>query len=110
MSLAPTARRHDLDWLRVIAFMILILYHTGMFYVSWDWHVKSVHSGTDAEWLMMLVNPWRLSLLFLISGVAIRFAADKGNKARLAKSRLARLGLPILAGMVLIVAPQSWLQ
>lgn len=110
MSVAPTTRRHDLDWLRVIAFLILILYHTGMFYVSWDWHVKSVHAGNDAEWLMLLVNPWRLSLLFLISGVAIRFAADKGRPGKLMTSRIARLGLPILTGMVLIVAPQSWLQ
>ncbi len=39
-----TTRRYDLDWLRVIAFLILIFYHTGMFYVTWGWHVKSVHA------------------------------------------------------------------
>ena len=105
-----STRRYDLDWLRIIAFLLLIFYHTGMFYVSWDWHVKSVHAGPDAEWLMRLLNPWRLSLLFFISGVALRFAADKSGSASLLKSRLLRLGLPILFGMILIVAPQSWLQ
>jgi hypothetical protein len=105
-----SSRRHDLDWLRIIAFMILIFYHTGMFYVSWDFHVKSAHAGPDAEWLMLLSNPWRLSLLFLISGIAIRFAADKTPPSEMAKSRLVRLGLPILTGMVLIVAPQSYLE
>ncbi|MEZ5999183.1 acyltransferase family protein [Hyphomonas sp.] len=103
-------RRYDLDWLRVIAFGLLILYHTGMFYVSWDWHVKSVHSGPEAEWAMRLLNPWRLSLLFLISGVALRFAADKLGGSTLARERIVRLGLPILFGMIVIVAPQSWLQ
>ena len=34
-------RRHDLDWVRVAAFGLLVLYHVGMYYVSWDWHVKS---------------------------------------------------------------------
>jgi len=103
-------RRYDLDWLRVIAFGLLILYHTGMFYVTWDWHVKSVHAGGSAEWLMLLLNPWRLALLFFISGVALRFLADKLGPARLSRERIVRLGLPILFGMVVIVAPQSWLQ
>jgi glucans biosynthesis protein C len=28
-----STRRYDLDWLRVIAFLLLIFYHIGMFYV-----------------------------------------------------------------------------
>ena len=103
-------RRYDLDWLRIIAFGLLILYHSGMFYVTWGWHVKSVHAGPEAEWAMLLLNPWRLSLLFFISGVALRFAADKLGGGKLARERTVRLGLPILFGMVIIVAPQSWLQ
>ena len=105
-----TSRRYDLDWLRVIAFLILIFYHSGMFYVTWDWHVKSIHAGPEAEWLMRLSSPWRLSLLFFISGLALRFAADKRPAGAMMKSRLLRLGLPILCGMILVVAPQSWLQ
>lgn len=107
---AAFPRRYDLDWLRIIAFGLLILYHTGMFYVTWDWHVKSVHAGRGVEWLMLLVNPWRLALLFVISGVALRFLADKLGPARLARERIVRLGLPIMSGMAIIVAPQSWLQ
>ena len=64
-------RRYDLDWLRVLAFGLLILYHTGMFYVAdWGWHVKSVH---QSEWLqlpMLLSNQWRMPLIFLVSGLA----------------------------------------
>ena len=64
-------RRHDIDALRVLAFAVLILYHVGMFYVpDWGWHVKSGHSFEWLKWPMMLVNQWRMSLLFLISGVA----------------------------------------
>ena len=104
------ARRYDLDWLRIVAFGLLILYHTGMFYVSWDWHVKSVHAGTQAEWLMRLLNPWRLALLFFISGLALRFAADKLGPLTLSRERIVRLGLPIIFGMAVIIAPQSWLE
>ncbi len=110
-SATDDSRRYDLDWLRVIAFGLLIFYHVGMFYVSWGWHVKSVYAGTTGEPLMLLVNPWRLALLFFISGVAIRFASDKArSKRRFAASRLFRLGLPIFAGMIVIVTPQAYFQ
>ena len=67
MSDYPVAgRRHDLDWLRVGAFGFLIFYHIGMFYVTWDWHVKSPYAGPGLEPAMGLVNPWRLALLFFM--------------------------------------------
>lgn len=109
-QLAAPSRRHDLDWLRVIAFGLLIFYHIGMFYVTWDWHVKSVHASAFLEPAMRLLNPWRLSLLFLISGVAMRFMTDKGALARLAGSRSLRLFIVIVFGMHVIVAPQSYFQ
>ena len=111
MTLDPTARRYDLDWLRIIAFGLLILYHVGMFYVTWGWHVKSNYVSSSVEPLMRLINPWRLALLFFISGVAIRFATDKAaSLGRFALSRLARLGLPLLFGLYVWVMPQAFYQ
>ncbi|MEA3029441.1 MAG: hypothetical protein QOJ53_1305 [Sphingomonadales bacterium] len=65
MDAAPPAptRLVYLDWLRVAAFGLLILYHVGMFYVTWGWHVKSSHAGHAIEPLMLLTNPWRLTLI-----------------------------------------------
>ena len=105
-----SARRYDLDWLRVIAFACLIFYHTGMAYVTWDFHVKSDYASTAPEWWMMLMSPWRLALLFFISGVAFRFASDKSAQGSMAVRRLRRLGLPIIFGMLVIVAPQTYFQ
>ncbi|GGY37414.1 acyltransferase family protein [Parvularcula lutaonensis] len=111
MSLPPvSARRHDLDWLRVIAFGLLIFYHIGMAYVPWDWHVKSPHGSEAWRLPMLMVNPWRLALLFFISGVAIHFASDKLGPGKFAASRLLRLGLPIVFGMAVIVMPQSYFE
>lgn len=101
-------RRYDLDWLRIIAFGLLIFYHIGMFYVTWDWHVKSDRAGTAIEPLMLVVNPWRLELLFLISGVAARFMIEKKTALSFAVSRFNRLFWPLLFGMLVIVAPQSY--
>lgn len=103
-----TDRRYDLDWLRIIAFGLLILYHCGMFYVTWGWHVKSSRASDAIEPLMMLTNPWRLSLLFLIAGVATRFLADKVSAWSFTMSRMGRLWPPLLLAMFVIVPPQSY--
>jgi len=97
-----------LDWIRVAAFALLILYHVGMFYVTWDWHVKSDHAGHALEPLMLLTNPWRLTLLFLVSGAATRFMADKMPPLTLARRRTVRLLIPLVFAMIVIVPPQSY--
>ena len=101
-------RRPDLDWIRVGAFFLLILYHVGMFYVPWDFHVKSPHPVEAIEPLMLLTNPWRLTLLFLVSGAATRFMADKMTAGGLAGARLWRLLPPLIFAMLVIVPPQSF--
>ncbi|HWT13167.1 MAG TPA: acyltransferase family protein, partial [Allosphingosinicella sp.] len=106
-----SGRRYGLDWLRIGAFGFLILYHIGMFFVTWDWHVQTL---TPVEWLelpMLALNPWRLALLFLISGIASRaLLARLAGSGRFARERSLRLLLPLAAGMALFVAPQPWVE
>jgi len=113
VSLSPTAaytRRFDLDWLRIIVFGLLIFYHIGMFFNTEGWHAKSVHMNGAMEPLMWLSSPWRLPILFFISGVAIRFLSDKLGTARFARDRFWRLFPVIVFGMYVIVAPQTWVE
>ncbi|NUR10868.1 MAG: acyltransferase family protein, partial [Bradyrhizobium sp.] len=109
-QLQSSERLIDLDWVRILAFGLLIFYHVGMLYVSWGFHIKSVHRLTWLEPLMLFLNPWRLSLLFLVSGVATRFMLDKSGLASLAGARSVRLLIPLIFGMLAIVPPQSYLQ
>ena len=109
-------RRHDLDWVRVFAFCLLVLYHVGMYYVTWEWHVNSPHAGTALEPFMLMTSPWRLSLLFLVSGVATAFllgksrdaAAATGTRMRFLGPRSWRLLVPLLFGMLVVVPPQAY--
>lgn len=103
-------RRVDLDWVRIGAFALLILYHVGMFYVPWNWHIKSAQPVTALEPLMLALNPWRLALLFLVSGVATRFMLRKTAPGALLRSRSSRLLVPLIFGMLVIVPPQAYIQ
>ncbi|MCD9007623.1 acyltransferase family protein [Luteimonas sp. XNQY3] len=102
-------RRHDIDALRVIAFALLILYHVGMVYVvDWGFHIKSPTLLGWVEWPMVLVNRWRMSLLFLLSGIALGLVLARTSAARLIGNRSWRLLLPLAFGIVAIVPVQAW--
>lgn len=104
-------RQYGLDWLRIGAFALLILYHAGMFFVPWDWHVKTADPVEWLTWPMKAINPWRLCLLFVISGVVSRVLLTKlGASRSFAWSRSSRLLVPLLAGMVIFVVPQPWFE
>ena len=103
-------RRYDLDRLRVLALAVLIFYHVGMFFVPWPWHLTSDHATSALEPIMALVHPWRLGLLFVIAGVALRFALDSRGPRTVISDRLGRLLLPLGFGMLVVVMPQAYVQ
>ncbi|MES2321534.1 MAG: acyltransferase family protein [Pseudomonadota bacterium] len=105
-----TERLFFLDWVRIAAFLVLILYHVGMYYVTWDWHVKSPFASDAIEPFMMLSSPWRLGLLFLISGVASSFLLAKLGAGRFMRQRSVRLLVPLIFGMLVIVPPQPYFE
>ena len=95
----------------ILAFGLLVLFHVGMYYVGWDWHIKSPHSSRAIEPWMRLVSPWRMDLLFLVSGAATAFMLGRrGAAAGLLRERASRLLWPLLFGVLVIVPPQSYLE
>lgn len=102
-------RRHDIDALRVMAFALLILYHSAMVYVTeWDFHIKSTYLVEWLQWPMIATNRWRMPLLFAISGIAIGLHQPTRGPLRFAGLRSWRLLLPLVFGMLFIVPIQSY--
>ncbi|MDR7270523.1 peptidoglycan/LPS O-acetylase OafA/YrhL [Pelomonas saccharophila] len=110
MNTSTPSRLPFLDGLRVAAFALLIPYHVGMYYVSWDWHVKSPAASSALEPFMQLSSPWRLGLLFLIAGAACQGLFAKRGALGTLKDRSLRLLLPLIFGMVVIVTPQAYFE
>lgn len=104
------SRLFFLDWIRILAFFVLIFFHVGMYYVSDDWHVKSPNAGTAIEPLMLLSSPWRLGLLFMVSGVAACFMLRKDGTSGFLRKRSWRLLVPLLFGMFVVVPPQAYFE
>jgi hypothetical protein len=103
-------REYGLDWLRVFAFSVLIFYHSGMAFVTWDWHLKNPEQSTTLEYVMLACNRWRLPLLFFISGAGVYFSLRRRSVTQFSAERIRRLLLPLVVGMFVVVPPQIYLE
>ncbi len=103
-------RRYDLDWLRVFAFGLLMLFHTGMMFSTWDWHVKNLETSESLDQIMRWVHQWRMPLLFFISGSAVWFAMERYSTWKFFLERQKRLLLPLVFGMLVIIPPQVYFE
>ena len=107
---ATRERRADLDWARVGAFGLLILFHVALVYGPYDWHIRSNHRFDWIREAILLTGPWRLTLLFLVAGAALSLMAERRTTSQVASSRLSRLLPPLLFGVVVLVPIQSWIE
>lgn len=97
-------RRYDIDWLRVILFGILILYHVGIGFTDWSvYGIKNnVTGGKTLDLLLDFSHTWRLPALFMISGMGTYFALRKRNIRTFIQERVLRLMLPLFVGVNLV--------
>lgn len=100
-----TARRYDIDWLRVITIALLLIYHIAIIFQPWAMFVGFVRSEQSLEGLwtpMTMLNVWRIPILFFVSGMGLFFAMRKRNWKKLIGERARRILLPLLFGIVAI--------
>jgi len=101
-------RRHDLDWLRVLAILLLQVFHTGMAFNSWGWHIKNADPLPWLDLPMAFLHQWRMPLLFFISGVGTTFALRSRRLSGFVKERHRRLLWPLVFGMLVVIPPQVY--
>ena len=73
-------RRYDIDWVRVIAIALLLIYHTAIVFQPWAtmiFFIQSKESLLGLWALMSMLNVWRIPLLFFVSGMGVYFAIQK---------------------------------
>lgn len=104
-------RHYGLDWLRIGAFALLILYHIGMVFVPWGFLAKTAQPLPWVAIPMLALNSWRLLLLFVVSGYASRALLLRGDgTAPFAANRTLRLIVPLLFGVIAVVPLQPWIE
>ena len=104
-----TERLYYLDWLRVLAFGLLFVFHSARFFDDFGWHVKNEEHSMLANIFVGFTHGWRMHLIFFISGVGTYFAI-RSRKGAFVKDRFTRLIIPYLFGIVLLIPPQKYFE
>jgi glucans biosynthesis protein C len=102
------ARRHDLDFIRVVVFGLVIIYHTSLIFGTRHWLINSPSSSRIFDIVSLMSHPWRISILFLISGIASASLASRLPPDRIRAMRTRQLIPPLLFGAFVIVPPQMY--
>src|SRR5512139_2836563 len=110
MQAKITQRRYDLDWLRVLAFAMVFVYHCSRFFDESDWHIKNATTSTLVDTLKGIIDLWGMPLIFLVSGASIYFALRPGKGLRFLKDRALRLLVPLALGILVLAPPQIYLE
>jgi glucan biosynthesis protein C len=104
-------RRYELDWLRILAILIVFLYHSTRFFNLGDWHIKNVNTFVWVEIWHVFATRWLMPLFFIISGASLFYVIGKsGGWRRFYVDKFLRLMIPVLIASVTHSALQVYLE
>ncbi len=103
-------RRYDLDWLRVLATILVFLFHCSRFFDLLDWHVKNSEQDLGITVAQVMLSGFGMPIFFIISGMATFYALSYVKSGLYLKDRVIRLGIPLVVGMFTHVSIQVYLE
>jgi hypothetical protein len=106
----PTTRRYDLDWLRVLLILTVLVFHSTRFFDLDGWHVKNATTYMSVQIFVTFVSRWMMPAIFIISGAATYLALGKRSPGRFLKDRVLRLLVPLIVGIFTHIPLQGYLE
>src|SRR6516165_2607641 len=107
----PGGRRGELDVARALVVAGLVVFHSAaVFAVGAAFFVTDPQPSIGFSVFMLGGSLWGMPLLFLVSGMGVRYAMRSRTAGGFAAERLARLGIPFATGLVLLVPPMFFLE
>jgi Acyltransferase family len=100
-------RRHELDWMRVTAVLMLFFYHSARVFDFSDFYVKNPTLSLGADAFVFFLNIW-FPLFFFIAGASAWFALKKRSASQFASERTRRLLVPFVFGLLFLATPQVY--
>ncbi len=104
-------RRYELDWLRVLAVLLLLYFHTAAIFYRGDLEIFYVTNAVTSPAIgifILGVHQWHMPLFFFLSGAATWFSLEARTANQYMKERSQRLLIPFLFGVLVLVPPQVY--
>jgi hypothetical protein len=103
-------RLYYIDWIRVLAFLLLIAFHASIPFTVFPWEVKNAGQSKALSSVIWWLHQWRLPLLFFISGAGIHFSLQRRTMAAFLGERTVRLFIPLLFAMFFTIPVQVYVE
>jgi glucan biosynthesis protein C len=104
-------RRWDIDWLRVLAVLLLFYYHPARIFYTWGgWYIQNWEKSKGLSNIALFIDHWHMPLFFLLAGVSTWFALGFRSGGQYVKERFTRLLVPLIFGLLVIVPPQIYFE
>jgi len=105
------SRRPELDVMRALVVAGLVVFHSAVVFAAGaSWFVKDPRPSLGFTVFLLWGSLWGMPLLFLVSGMGVRYAMRSRPAGAFAAERLARLGIPFITGLVLLVPTMFYLE
>jgi peptidoglycan/LPS O-acetylase OafA/YrhL len=105
-----TTRRHYIDWLRIIAVLLLFPFHISrIFNVGDEFYAKSDTLSHGLTWVVAYLDHWHMPLFIFLAGASTWFALSHRSGGQYAWERVKRLLVPFAFGLIVLIPPQSYL-
>jgi len=104
------SRVYFIDWLRILAVLMLVPFHTAMIFVPWDFHIKNPELSGPLTDFNSFIHMWHMPLLFFLSGAGTWFALGFRTARQYAAERTRRLFVPLVFGILVIVPPHTYFE
>ena len=104
-------RLHYWDFSRALYLVLGIPFHAAVVYsLSHEWSVSSPDKSEILTWLADFLHTFRMPGFFILAGMFSMMLLDRQGARKWLKSRLIRLGLPLLSATLLILPFQIVIQ
>jgi Acyltransferase family len=110
MTTTGSPRRQDLDLMRAAVVGGLIFFHTARIFDPLDFYVKDQPPNLPLTLFVFFAGLWGMPLLFVVSGLGAWYSLRSRTPVGFVRERLARLLVPFLVGLLVVVPPQVYYQ
>ena len=109
---SPSTRRNDLDWLRTLAVLLLVPFHSLLIFVQDPGSVVFLKDTVDCLYcdrVAGFIHQFHMLVLFIIAGMSTAFSLAKRSSGQYLRERVSRLVIPLVFGVAIIVPPMTYI-
>jgi peptidoglycan/LPS O-acetylase OafA/YrhL len=107
----PSPRIPAIDALRVMAVLLLVIFHAGLVFTGFHHFVveDSVKDRLIEVAAVSFLHLWHMPLFFMLAGMAAWSALGRRSAGQFLSERVRRLLVPFIAGCLILIPPQVYL-